>query len=62
MIQQCEFCAEPAKWRFFKAEYERFCCNRHIKWTRRLIFLDLGQQTYQFEPADSDSSTENARN
>lgn len=43
MSASCEFCAASATWRLFlhkQPDYERFCCGRHLSWTRRLIVLD----------------------
>ena len=60
---QCEFCAAPAKWCFWRGEYERFGCVRHLAWLRRLVYLDLAGpdgtfRTYTFSPCGSEPGRE----
>ena len=57
MTERCEFCESPAKWRFWRGEYERFGCVTHLPWLRRLVYLDLGgldgtKRTYTFAPVE----------
>ena len=40
MTEHCEFCDAPRKYRFFHGDYERFACEAHVAWVRRLLFLD----------------------
>jgi len=52
MNHHCEWCALPARWRYWRGEYERFSCNEHIAKTRWLLSIDLGAVLYQFEAVE----------